>query len=148
MLPVVRDFYNQYMYKEWQSVTTGRQMSSVFRYTSWSWDVSVFWLHQCILDVNCCAELHVGKKNCVKSFEKVNSYRELWFSNCKSAQVDTLLKRFSAHADTSLPQSERPTASVAPLKFILRCTRSNHTVPQWHVFGCSCKICGAGSLVI
>ncbi len=29
---------------------------------------SAFWMMQ----INCCAELHVTKENCLKSFEKVN----------------------------------------------------------------------------
>lgn len=39
--------------------------TSVFLYTSWSWDVyELFWLHfRCY--INCRAELHVGKENCV-----------------------------------------------------------------------------------
>ncbi len=28
-------------------------------------------------EINCCAELHVSKENCVKSFEKVKYYREM-----------------------------------------------------------------------
>ncbi len=28
-------------------------------------------------EINCCAELHVSKENCVRTFEKVNSYREM-----------------------------------------------------------------------
>lgn len=34
-------------------------------------------------EINCCAELHLGKENCVKSFKNGTQYRETSVTHCK-----------------------------------------------------------------
>ncbi len=76
MLPVVGDFYGQYIMKCfcWQTNVVSDQVHElILRCVS---SVLVTLVHSGC-EMNCCAELHVGKENCVRSFEKVNSYREM-----------------------------------------------------------------------
>ncbi len=61
MLPVVSDFYGQYIMSDKVCLLADKCCQC-----------SVASVHfGC--EINCCAELHVGKENCVKSLEKVNS---------------------------------------------------------------------------